>query len=129
MSNPKPKKGKGTSSPTEKPTRGKYGKKHYGDSLKGTNNCFGCGKSGHKVRDCTNVMVKGSVKSQASGSNEAPIKNRFYALFSRGKQETFLDMVTGMLEVFSIDIYVILDPDATLSFFTPLVAKKFDIFA
>ena len=46
VSNPKPKKGNGTSSPTKKPTCGKCGKKHYGDCLKGTNNFFGCGKSG-----------------------------------------------------------------------------------
>ena len=32
-----------------------------------------------------------------------------------------------MLKVFSIDVYSILDPDANLSFITPLVAKKFDI--
>ena len=32
-----------------------------------------------------------------------------------------------MLKVLSIDIYDILDPGATLSFFTPLVAKKFDM--
>ena len=31
VSNPKPKKGNSTSSPTENPTCGKYGKKHYGD--------------------------------------------------------------------------------------------------
>ena len=49
------KKGKGTSSPTEKPTCGKCGKKHYGNCLKGMDNFFGCGKTGHKVRDCPNV--------------------------------------------------------------------------
>ena len=32
-----------------------------------------------------------------------------------------------MLKVFSIDVYALLDPGANLSFFTPLVAKKFDI--
>ena len=41
VSNPKPKKGKGTSSPTEKPTCEKCGKKHYGDCLKRTDNSFG----------------------------------------------------------------------------------------
>ena len=35
--------------------------------------------------------------------------------------------MTGMLKVFSIDVYVLLDPRATLSFVTPLVAKNFDI--
>ena len=30
-----------------------------------------------------------------------------------------------MLKIFSIDVYALLDPSATLSFVTPLVAKKF----
>ena len=49
VTNPNPKKGNGTSSPTEKPTCGKCGKKHYGDCLIGTDNCFGCGKSGLRL--------------------------------------------------------------------------------
>ena len=71
MDNPKPKKGKGTSSPTEKPTCGKYDKKPCGDCLKGTDNCFGWGKSVHKVREFPNVRIqdKGSGQAQASGSN------------------------------------------------------------
>ena len=32
-----------------------------------------------------------------------------------------------MLKVFFIDVYALLDPGATLSFVTPLVAKKFEI--
>ena len=36
-------------------------------------------------------------------------------------------MVTGMLEVFSIDVYALLDPAATLAFVTPLVANNFDV--
>ena len=97
--------------------------------LRGTDNCFGCGKSGHKVRDCPNVrgQDKGSGKAQASGSSDAPKKNRFYALRSKGEQETSPDVVTGMLKVFSIDAYALLDPGATLSFVTPLVAKCFEI--
>ena len=46
VSNPKPKKGKGTSSPTEKPTCGKCGKKFYGDCLMGTGNFFVAVKGG-----------------------------------------------------------------------------------
>ena len=129
MSNPKPKKGKGTILPIENPTCGKCGKKHYGDCLKGMENCFGCGKNGHKVRDCPNVsgQDKGSGQTKASGSNEAPKKNRFYALRSKGEQETSPDVVTGMLKVFSIDVYALLYSGATLPLFTPLVAKIFDI--
>ena len=58
VSHPKFKKGRGTNSPTEKPTCGKCGKKHYGNCLKGTDNFFGCGKTGHKVSYCPNVRVQ-----------------------------------------------------------------------
>ena len=34
--------------------------------------------------------------------------------------------MTDMLKVFSLDVYALLDPGATLSFVTPLVAKKFE---
>ena len=37
-------------------------------------------------------------------------------------------MVTGMLQVFFIDVYDLLDPDSKLSFVTPFVARKFDVF-
>ena len=33
-----------------------------------------------------------------------------------------------MLEVFSFDVYALLDPGSTLTFVTHLVSKKFDIF-
>ena len=36
-------------------------------------------------------------------------------------------MVTSVLKVFSIYVYDLIDRSANLSFFTPLVAKKFDI--
>ena len=36
-------------------------------------------------------------------------------------------MVTGMLQVFIIIVYALLDPGANLYFVSPLVAKKFDI--
>ena len=37
------------------------------------------------------------------------------------------DVVTDMLQVFSINIYTLLYPDATLYFVTPLVVRKFHI--
>ena len=69
----------------------------------------------------------GSGQTQVSGSNEAPKKNHFYDFCSRGEQETSFDVVTGMLKSSSIDVYALLDPGATLSFVTPLAAKKFYI--
>ena len=79
MYNPKLKKGKGSNSPNVKPTYEKCGKKHYGDFLKRTDNCFSCGKSGHNMRDCPNMKSqdKGSGQDQASGSTDAPKKNYF----------------------------------------------------
>ena len=50
-----------------------------------------------------------------------------YALRSRGEKDTSPDVVADMLKVLSIGVYALLDPGATLSFVTPLVAKKFDI--
>ncbi|XP_069143340.1 uncharacterized protein [Solanum lycopersicum] len=96
---------------------------------RGRENFFGCGKIRHKVRDFPNIrgQYKGSCKSQTSGSNEVPKKNRFYALRSRSDQDTSPDVVTGTLKVLSIDVYVLLDPGATLSFVTPVVSKRFDI--
>ena len=51
VSNAKSQKGRGTSSLSKKPTCAKCGKKHLGEFLVGMDNCFGCGKSFHKVRD------------------------------------------------------------------------------
>ena len=45
-----------------------------------------------------------------------------------GVQENSPDVVIGMLKVFSIDIYVLLNFDAALSFVTPLIVKRFGIF-
>ena len=43
---------KGGGSQNGKPTCATCGKKHYEECLVGTSICFGCGKDGHKVRDC-----------------------------------------------------------------------------
>ena len=39
----------------------------------------------------------------------------------RGEQKSSLDVMNGILQVFSVNVYVLLDPGATLSFVTPLV--------
>uniref|UniRef100_M1DBI2 Gag-pol polyprotein n=1 Tax=Solanum tuberosum TaxID=4113 RepID=M1DBI2_SOLTU len=65
------------------------GKRHEGKCLAYTNGCFGCGKSGHKVRDCPMLMAKGREGKQAppSGSGtSAPKQDRFYAFHTRGDQ-------------------------------------------
>ena len=68
---------------------------------------------------------KGSGQAQASRSNvDALMKNHFYAVLSRGEQESSPDVMTNMLQLFSIDVYALLDPGATLSFVTSLVSKS-----
>ena len=55
VSNPKSQKGRGTISPNKKPTCRKCGKKLYGNCIFWTQNYFGCGNNGNKVRYCLNV--------------------------------------------------------------------------
>ena len=56
--------------------------------------------------------------------SDAPKMNRFYALRSRGSQETSPDVVTFMVKSITLDVYDLFDSGATLSFVTPLVDKK-----
>ena len=68
------------------------------------------------------------MKGQASGSNVDTLKkNRFYALRSRGEQESSPYVVACILQVFSIDFYALLEWSARLYFVTPLIDSNFDI--
>ncbi|WMV43118.1 hypothetical protein MTR67_036503 [Solanum verrucosum] len=83
------------------------------------------------MRDCPMLKVKGREGKQATPSGSglnAPKQNRFYALQTRGEHESSPDVVTGMLKVFQLDVYALLDPGATLSFVTPYVVMRFDMF-
>ena len=117
-SNPKYQNERGTSSPSKKPSCGKCGKKHWGEFLVEMENFFGHDKNGNKVRDCYNVKGQDNGSGHTNGSNaDASKKNHFYSLWSWGEQESSPNVVTGMLQVFSINVYSLLDPGATLSFF------------
>lgn len=65
VSNPKPQWGKGGGSQSEKPNCAKCGKRHMNKCLVGTNSFFGCGKSGHMVKNCR------VYKTQVRESNHA----------------------------------------------------------
>uniref|UniRef100_A0A1U7Y735 Uncharacterized protein LOC104241801 n=1 Tax=Nicotiana sylvestris TaxID=4096 RepID=A0A1U7Y735_NICSY len=75
------------------------GKRHPGLCHLGTNGCFGCGGG----------------------------RNCLYALADRQDTEAHGDVVIGMLNIFSFDVYALIDPGSTLSYVTPYIAKKFGI--
>nr|XP_016440855.1 PREDICTED: uncharacterized protein LOC107766570 [Nicotiana tabacum] len=75
------------------------GKRHPGLCHLGTNGCFGCGGG----------------------------RNCLYALADRQDTEAHGDVVIGMLNIFSFDVYALIDPGSTLSYITPYIAKKFGI--
>ncbi|XP_049406212.1 uncharacterized protein LOC125869830 [Solanum stenotomum] len=68
----------------------KCGRKHKGKCLAGTNGCFGCGKSGNKMRDCLMLVAKERESKQAPSSgvgSSATKQNLLYALQTSGEEE------------------------------------------
>ncbi|WMV51096.1 hypothetical protein MTR67_044481, partial [Solanum verrucosum] len=83
VSNPKPQGGSGGGNIFSIPSRQKCGKSHSRKWLMGTDNCFGCGKSCHCLRDSPYRIDKGKDGRHAppSGSDSsAPKQNRFYRI-------------------------------------------------
>ncbi|XP_069148041.1 uncharacterized protein [Solanum lycopersicum] len=54
-------------------------------------------------------------------------ENRLYAITSLQEQENSPNVVTGMIKVFTFDVYALLDPGEILSFVNPYVANHFEI--
>ena len=50
-----------------------------------------------------------------------------YSFQARQDQEGSPDVVTGMLQVFDLDVYALLDPWANLSFVTSYMAVQFSV--
>ncbi|WMV30450.1 hypothetical protein MTR67_023835 [Solanum verrucosum] len=80
-------------------TCAKYGRKNRGKCLYNMDGCFGCGKIGHKIRDCPSLTTKGREGKQAplggSGSRAAK-QNRLYTLQTHHEQEGSTDLVIGL---------------------------------
>ena len=76
--------------PQERPPCRKCGKLHGGECMRGTNACYSCGKPGHMVKDCPirRSQERGKERVQSNGpSEEAPRRQRFFALHSGGAEE------------------------------------------
>ncbi|KAH0722387.1 hypothetical protein KY290_005067 [Solanum tuberosum] len=119
VSNPKSQ-GKGSGSLFPNCTR--CVNRHEGKCLADREGCYGCGKSGHKMRDCPMLTTKGRKGKQAppSGSVTRSLnQDRLYALQTHGEQERSPNVVFDKLKVFQLVVYALLDLDATLSFVTP----------
>ncbi|XP_049414716.1 uncharacterized protein LOC125877472 [Solanum stenotomum] len=84
--NPKP---QGTSSESLWCTCARCRKRHEGRCLAAIEGCFSCGESGHQIRNCPKTKVK--------GREDAPKRNRFYALQARGEEGCAPDLDPGML--------------------------------
>ena len=50
-----------------------------------------------------------------------------YSYQARQNQEGSLDVVTGMLQVFDLDVYAFLESVTTLSFLAPYIAVQFSV--
>ncbi|KAK4724192.1 hypothetical protein R3W88_026971 [Solanum pinnatisectum] len=97
------------------PTCPKCGKNHPGECFVGKEGCFGCGQSGHRLKDCPSKRGQGGNNSRAqsttsatpavratqqgnsSGTCGGPCQNRLFALLVHRDQEDSLDVVTGTL--------------------------------
>ena len=126
MPTPRSKGGNGGGSPSEVPQCIKCYKKLV-VKLAGTYNFFGCGKNGQMMSHGQNQRNKGNQEQSSGVIFDFHKNNRYYGFKSRGNKEGTSDIVTGMLQVFSINIYAFLDSSANLSYVTPLVSMKFDV--
>nr|XP_016491152.1 PREDICTED: uncharacterized protein LOC107810837 [Nicotiana tabacum] len=130
----------------EYPTCNTCGKKYPGVCRLGTNSCFGCGQQGHFLRDCPSTGNNNGGNVDHSNNSAAPQnsqaqqgrgaaksgnvgggRNRLYVLSGRQDTKAHGDVVTGMLAIFTFDVYTLMDPGSILSYVTPYIAKKFGI--
>ncbi|XP_049388159.1 uncharacterized protein LOC125852478, partial [Solanum stenotomum] len=94
---PKFKLEKGSGSPLPKLICTKCGRNHHDRCLADIDGCYGCGKSGHQMRNYPGLKAKGREDNKVSSSDSdgnAQKNKRFYVLQARGEQECPPDVAT-----------------------------------
>ncbi|XP_075080504.1 uncharacterized protein LOC142166003 [Nicotiana tabacum] len=95
------------------------GRNHFGPCRQGSDACYTCGQPGHIMRHCPMIggggMAQPTASAGASSSSVRPPRQSMQTSAGR-----------GILSVFSIDIYALIDPGSTLSYISPFVASKWD---
>ena len=116
------------------------GKKHGGrPCYRETGACFGCGKQGHMVRDCSESrkFVFGKPREENKYDRQKPrAQGRVFAMTNRDAQATS-DVVTGTLRIHTLFARALIDPGSTHSFVSvsfvgllgmPIDNMDFDLF-
>lgn len=83
------------------------------------------GNGSNRTQSTTSLALadQNTQKSTTTGMDSS--QNYFYSLSSNQEQEGSLATVTGMLKIFALDVYALLDPRTSLSFIDPYVVVKF----
>ncbi|XP_060182536.1 uncharacterized protein LOC132612247 [Lycium barbarum] len=103
------------------PSRGRGDRAQPTSSIAGSSSSVRSPKQGSSPAPAARGRGRGQVS--ASGSNQ----NRIYALAGRLDLESSPDVVTGILSIYSYDVYALIDPGSTLSYITPYLVDKFGI--
>ena len=109
------------------PVIAKCGRNNSGVFCEGSTSCFKYDQTGHFMRECIkNKKINESGGNRAQSSSVCPPNraaprgdtfgtgvrtNRLYALNNLQEHENSPDVLTGMIEVFDITVYALLDED------------------
>ena len=108
---PEPKKDKGDDTQHPRKNYAKCGRVHNGQSTQCTNASFVCGNIGHMVKDIplnrgqAGGNAQPRLNLQGAVAAEPSQRNPFNTLKGREKHEKSVDLVTGILQVFSTFLY------------------------